>query len=99
MNTAIDNTKICVFLDDVILHLYNITYNFMDISNEYDTFDEFLEYKINFIKNTYPDIISNITVCEVYKIAYKNEKCLMQDYIFDEYLTSILTNKLGMKLS
>jgi hypothetical protein len=97
MNTIINNTTVCHFLDDVVLHLYNITYNPLDTSNECETLDEYLTEKIKFIKNKYPDIISKFTIKDIYNITYNNEDCLMQDYIFNGRLTDILINELGIR--
>lgn len=80
--------KIPHFLDDVVLYLWEYTFNPYDVANEYETEQDAYDDHIRYLMSAYGDIIKTVPLEVLYMIGYKNAtNCIyLVEQIFDKDL-------------
>lgn len=80
--------KIPNFLDDVVLYLWEYTFNPYDVANEYETEQDAYDDHIRHLMSAYGDIIKTVPLEVLYMIGYKNAiNCIyLVEQIFDKDL-------------
>lgn len=80
--------KIPHFLDDVVLYLWEYTFNPYDVANEYETEQDAYDDHIRHLMSAYGDIIKTVPLEVLYMIGYKNAiNCIyLVEQIFDKDL-------------